>query len=128
MQATNKKIEKTFHRWTVEEDKRLIEEIQKNQPAFETIGKPDGISEKVFWAQIPGRIGVLTTPTGCAMRYRTLTSETEWARKRRGDRAPAQETPSADPILALSMELTEIKKTLNALLAVWTGAPSSEAH
>lgn len=63
---------KTHHRWTSEEDTKLSSLMQEMDGLFKTIGAPGGIKRPIFWAQIPGRLGVPVTPDACAMRWRTL--------------------------------------------------------
>lgn len=106
---------KTFHRWTKEEDKKLLDAIAKEKTAYDSIGQPGGIARDVFWGQIPGRIGVLATPLACQMRYRTLTSPTKWAEKRRKG-APSK---ARDPMQEISAALADMQKQIDRLLRMW---------
>lgn len=77
------RAEKTYHRWTPEEDTKLIDFLTTHQESFKSIGQPGGFQREVFWAQVPGALGIMATAQACAMRYRTLTAQTDWAKQRR---------------------------------------------
>jgi hypothetical protein len=104
---------KTFHRWTKDEDERLLKAVEDDSAAYASIGQPGGVARDLFWGQIPGRIGVLATPLACQMRHRTLTSDTEWARKRRKDGPKRKEKDSVGDLVK---ELASIKALLRKVL------------
>lgn len=104
MTNTKQAVSKTFHRWTAEDDRRLLDEVRKNKAALDTVGQPGGITRDLFWGQIPGRIGVLVTPMACAMRYRTLTSDTQWAKDRRKEK-PAAKKAEPQPVTTADLEV-----------------------
>lgn len=109
---------RTFHRWTREEDERLLKAVQDDMSVFESIGQPGGIARDIFWGQIPGRINVLSTPAGCHMRYRTLTGTTEWAHKRRPRPVPVPDL-EPDPMVKMQLELSELKEQVRKLVKMW---------
>lgn len=126
-------VEKTYHRWSAEEDARLMDVMKELKDQFESIGQPGGINRNIFWAQIPGKIGVMATALACAMRYRTLTSPTQWAEARRRPSSPPPDHDSIPPstgdlpqerfgaaIQEMQSTLAEVRDLMAKLVDVWT--------
>lgn len=129
--AAPNRSSKSFHRWTQEEDRKLLSVLADLDSTFRTVGTPGGISGELFWSQIPGRVGIMVTSMACRMRYRTLTGST----RHPADPKPSEPIrPSAVPperIEALVEEMTttlaEFKEITARLLDVWT-APVHTGH
>lgn len=128
---------RTYHRWTPEEDEALLTVCDQLRPQLESIGTPGGMTRELFWSSIPGRINLFVTPTACQMRYRTLTSDSAWAKRRRGDdtdAAVAADTTvdllaaaEAEGIASIRQELSELRGVMVQLLEVWTGGTKEKS-
>lgn len=136
---------KTYHRWTTEESEKLLAEASKMRELFAQVGKPGAdanMTASVLWSQVPGKIGVLVTPEACSMQYRVLTSDEEWAKKRRKEQGIKDQTEETGDLVAeaetneiqtlgekvdvLAAKLDEQTMLLRELVNIWASPTTAQ--